>query len=290
MKIWPDYLFFSSRSYTNFLDFAAIFLNDIFRCNFENLPLIFFSDWFLNKGHKSKEFVACMNKRTATNTSEIATIRQCTPVMKRSCLTSKHIIIKTIRIPLTTLVPLAELFPKLRIVHLLRDPRATLYSQSFFGMVNKDTSQEYATMFCRRVYDDLTTAKHTSSLQSSRYFSISYEHLAKYSLESTKNLYNFLEIDFNASVVSRLENLTKAEKTCDESVLCTKSFNSSAEADKWRLSIPYSFVHTVDSVCHMLYSIVGLQSIPDEYHLRNLSFSLKRKNIHDFGDFRYVWQ
>lgn len=229
-----------------------------------------------------------MNKRTATNTSEIAAIRQCTPVMKRSCLTSKHIIIKTIRIPLTTLVPLAELFPKLRIVHLLRDPRATLYSQSFFGMVNKDTSQEYATMFCRRVYDDLTTAKHTSSLQSSRYFSISYEHLAKYSLESTKKLYNFLEIDFNASVVSRLENLTKAEKTCDESVLCTKSFNSSAEADKWRLSIPYSFVHTVDSVCHMLYSIVGLQSIPDEYHLRNLSFSLKRKNIHDLGDFRYI--
>lgn len=187
----------------------------------------FFSDWFLNKGHKSKEFFICMNQRTAKNTSVTAATKQCTQVIKRSCLTSKHIIIKTIRIPLKLLIPLAEAFPKLKIVHLLRDPRATLFSQSLHGMMKKDNNNEYATMFCCRVYNDIIIAKHTSSFPSSRYFSISYEHMAKYSFEMTRKIYDFLQIDLNANVASRLARLTNAEKNCGDSesltdkALCT---------------------------------------------------------------------
>lgn len=76
--------------------------------------------------------------------------------------------------------------------------------------------------------------------------------------ELIKNFYNFFEIDFNVSVVLWLENLIKVEKICDELELCIKFINFSVEVDKWCFFILYSFVYIVDSVCYMLYSIVGL--------------------------------
>lgn len=278
------------RSFTNFLDIAADVLNEIFQCNYENLPLPFFTDGFLSKGNKAKEFRMCMNHKT-NNISLNEATRKCALVMKKACKASKYIILKTIRIPLKILVPFTEVFPKLKILHLLRDPRATLKSQSRFGVVRTEYLQENATKFCNRVYNDITIARQTTSIASGRYFPISYENLAKYPLEMATKVYNFLEMDVNANMASRVEKLTMSEKTCGESriakTMCTKSSNSSADADKWRRTIPYHFVSVVDNACQMLYSIVGLQSIPDEVHLRNLSFSLRRETIADFGDFRF---
>nr|XP_034301083.1 carbohydrate sulfotransferase 1 [Crassostrea gigas] len=284
------YLNGNNRSYTNFLDIAADVLNEIFQCNFENLPLPFFADGFLSKGKKSKEFRVCMHQKTK-NTSLNEATKQCALMMKKMCQASKYIILKTIRIPLKILVPFPEIFPKFKILHLLRDPRATLKSQSRFGVVRTEYMQENATKFCNRVYNDITIARQTTSIADGRYFPISYENLAKYPFEMATNVYNFLEMEVNADMTSRVEKLTMAKKTCGESkiakTMCTKSSNSSADADKWRGTIPFHFVSVVDNACQMLYSIVGLQSIPDEVHLRNLSFSLRRETIPDFGDFRF---
>lgn len=284
------YLNGKNRSYTNFLDLATDVLDEIFRCNFENIPLPFFADGFLSKGKKAKEFRVCMQHKTS-NTSLNEATKRCALLMKQMCKASKYIILKTIRIPLKILIPLSEAFPRFKILHLLRDPRATLKSQSRFGVVRTEHLQDNATKFCNRVYNDITIARQTASIASGRYFPISYENLAKYPFEMARKVYDFLEMDVNANMTSRVEKLTMAEKTCGESriakTMCTKSSNSSADADKWRRTIPYHFVSVVDNACHMLYSIVGLQSIPDEAHLRDLSFSLRRETIQDFGDFRF---
>lgn len=231
-----------------------------------------------------------MHQKTK-NTSLNEATKQCALMMKKMCQASKYIILKTIRIPLKILVPFPEIFPKFKILHLLRDPRATLKSQSRFGVVRTEYMQENATKFCNRVYNDITIARQTTSIADGRYFPISYENLAKYPFEMATNVYNFLEMEVNADMTSRVEKLTMAKKTCGESkiakTMCTKSSNSSADADKWRGTIPFRFVSVVDNACQMLYSIVGLQSIPDEVHLRNLSFSLRRETIPDFGDFRF---
>lgn len=266
-------------------------MNEIFQCNFENLPLTFFSDGFLNKGKKAREFRVCMNYKRTNNTNRITATKQCVLMMKRRCLASKFIVLKTIRIPLRILVSLSGMFQKLKILHLLRDPRATLKSQSRFGIVKTNHLEENATKFCNRVYEDITLARQSPSIGSNRYFPISYENLAKSPKEMSARVYSFLDMDVTANMTMHIEKMTMADRTCGESriakTMCTKSANSSADAEKWRQTIPYSFAAVVDSACSMLYSIVGLRSVPDEEHLRNLSFSLRTKTIDDFGDFRY---
>ncbi|XP_022322129.2 carbohydrate sulfotransferase 1-like isoform X1 [Crassostrea virginica] len=285
------YLDNKTRNYTHFLEAAADVMNEIFQCNFEKLPLTFFSDGFLNKGKKAREFTVCMNYKRTNNTNRITATKQCALMMKRRCLASKFIVLKTIRIPLRILVSLSGMFQKLRILHLLRDPRATLKSQSRFGIVKTNHLQENATKFCNRVFEDITLARQSPSIGSNRYFPISYENLAKSPKEMSARVYSFLDMDVTANMTMHIEKMTMADRTCGESriakTMCTKSANSSADAEKWRQTIPYSFAAVVDSACSMLYSIVGLRSVPDEEHLRNLSFSLRTKTIDDFGDFRY---
>ncbi|XP_061164345.1 carbohydrate sulfotransferase 1-like [Saccostrea echinata] len=286
------YLDGGSRNYTNFLDLAGDALNEIFQCNFENLPLPFFSDGFLNKGRKSREFKVCLKYKSAINISATTATYQCIMMMKRLCLESKYIILKTIRIPLTVLVPLSETFPNLKILHLLRDPRPTLRSQSRFGIVKSRFLQENATSFCNRVYTDIIIAKHTPTIAPHHYFPVSYENLAKYPFQMARNVYRYLDINLNNKVTSYIENMTMADKTCSESkiakTMCTKSSNSSADADRWRQKIPFGFVSIVDNACSLLYRVIGLRSIPSEFHLRNLSYSLRGNTIADTGDFRYT--
>ncbi|XP_062600211.1 carbohydrate sulfotransferase 1-like, partial [Saccostrea cucullata] len=286
------YLDGGSRNYTSFLDAAGDALNEIFQCNFEKLPLPFFADGFLKKGRKSREFKACLGNKSTNNISATSATYQCIMRIKHLCLESKYIIIKTIRIPLAVLVPLSELFPDLMILHLLRDPRPTLKSQSRFGIVKSRFLQENATSFCNRVYTDIIIAKHTPTIAPHHYFPVSYENLAKYPLQMARNIYRYLDINLNDNVTSFIENMTMADKTCSESriakTMCTKSSNSSADADRWRSKIPFGFVSIVDNVCSLLYRVIGLRSIPSEVHLRNLSFSLRGDTLADTGDFRYI--
>lgn len=61
-----------------------------------------------------------MHQKTK-NTSLNEATKQCALMMKKMCQASKYIILKTIRIPLKILVPFPEIFPKFKILHLLRD-------------------------------------------------------------------------------------------------------------------------------------------------------------------------
>ena len=74
---------FFSRNYTHFLEAAADVMNEIFQCNFENLPLTFFSDGFLNKGKKAREFRVCMNYKRTNNFNVITATKYCALMMKR---------------------------------------------------------------------------------------------------------------------------------------------------------------------------------------------------------------
>lgn len=230
--------------------------------------------------------------KSKVNISLSSAVHQCVGIIKRRCLESKHIVIKTIRIPLKVLVPFSQIFPKLKILHLVRDPRATLKSQSRFGIVKLRFLHENATNFCNRVYTDITVAKNTPTIATSRYFPISYENLAMYPIQMAVGVYRFLGISINENIMTYVHNITMGGTSCGTSrvskLMCTKSANSSAEAGKWRLTIPYSFVSVVDSACSLLYSVLGLRSVPSEIHLRNLSYSLRGNISSNIGDFRFT--
>ena len=85
-------------------------------------------------GNKTRKLVECLEKTSnETNLSS----RLCTRILRKECLKSKVRIIKTIRTRLTWLVDILEEFPNLKIVHLVRDPRAVVNSLIRVGKCKK---------------------------------------------------------------------------------------------------------------------------------------------------------
>ena len=76
-------------------------------------------------------------------------IYHCGKMLQKVCLLSKHVVIKTICFPLYKLEHLMTEFPTMKIIHLVRDPRATLFSRfKMDAKINAKSFTPVVTDFC----------------------------------------------------------------------------------------------------------------------------------------------
>ncbi|XP_053392797.1 carbohydrate sulfotransferase 1-like [Mercenaria mercenaria] len=204
---------------------------------------------FFKLGYKTQLLLKCLE-----NASEIvyhANKMPCTDYLRKLCLESRHRVLKTIRTPLSWFHGLMGEFPNMKIIHLVRDPRAILTSQRRFGECARGKHGGLAgcTKFvCSSLEDDLTTFEMFSKLFPNRIFRLKYEDVALKPIAKTKELYHFLNLKYTDATEKYVENITMSGNN-KSFVLDTVVPNSIDMIDKWRTKISDELLETVQTMC-----------------------------------------
>jgi len=168
-------------------------------CRFELLYDTAFKDDFLEYGKKTKATLKCLNT---------ADIKMCAKELEERCKSSRLKIIKTIRTPLQLALSVMHDIPGMRIIHLVRDPRSTMKSQTHRGVcpIRSGGIPGCAKRHCANVWDNTQTQN--KSNYRDRILTIKYEDIAMNPIETAQKMYDFVDLEFNESVKKYVYEVT----------------------------------------------------------------------------------
>ncbi|XP_069119137.1 carbohydrate sulfotransferase 1-like [Argopecten irradians] len=272
----------TARKYDNFLEVAKLTIAGLATCEMESLPIKTWFNGFFVFSKKAKGTRYCVSMAKTLSES-----RACVNVTKKACHISSHSAFKTIRIPMDLLEDLMKSIPNLHIIHLLRDPRATILSQKAYGVIPAMRFRQYVTAFCDRVYKDVVSAERFRTLFPDRTMRIFYEDIAKDPKGYAKSIYNFTDMKYTTKIDSEIHSMTYGKVPEDCGQLCARKSNSTAQAEAWRKGAALELVDIIDNGCQPLYLKLGYRNIESERMLRDIKVPL-RNSISTFDDFRYA--
>ncbi|XP_072291106.1 carbohydrate sulfotransferase 5-like [Eucyclogobius newberryi] len=212
---------------------------------------------------------------------------------ERACHTYSHVVLKEVRFfELESLYPLL-LDPglDLRIVHLVRDPRAVLRSreessQSFTrdnaivleqrNLTSADVQYHIMQEICRshlRIKE--TALQKPLSFLEGRYKLVRYEDLARNPLEEIDSIYDFVGLKMTEALVEWIYKVThgKGKGTIREAFEIT-SRNAVDVSQAWRTSLPHSKVLRVQDVCRGAMSMLGYRPVNSDKEQKKLDIDL----------------
>ncbi|XP_059362668.1 carbohydrate sulfotransferase 1-like [Carassius carassius] len=210
----------------------------------------------------------------------------------QACQARTHLAIKTVRIPeIGDLRTLSE-DPRLdlRIVHLVRDPRAILTSRmaAFAGKFRAwkiwnatgrqpryvDLTQ--ITRTCRDIEYSVETSLQKPTWLRGRYLLVRYEDLALNPEEKAKEIYRFLGLDLHQRVLTWIAHNTNGTvpSSSEWNYKYSTTRDSKATAQSWRVHLNFDIVKTVQSLCNRTLSLLGYRLVQSVDELRNITKSL----------------
>ncbi|XP_041692607.1 carbohydrate sulfotransferase 1-like [Coregonus clupeaformis] len=209
-----------------------------------------------------------------------------------ACLSRGHVAIKTVRVPevgdLRTLTEDPRL--DLRIVHLVRDPRAILasrmmaFSEQFrawkiwnaTGRQPRYVDLSQITSTCRDMADSAETMLQRPAWLRGRYLLVRYEDLALNPKEKAQEIYRFVGLEMDENVHSWIAQNTNnsAPPTSKWNYKYSTTRDSKATAESWRLRLGFDIVRTLQSLCNDTLSLLGYRVVHSVADLRNMSNSL----------------
>ncbi|XP_015251010.1 PREDICTED: carbohydrate sulfotransferase 3-like isoform X1 [Cyprinodon variegatus] len=220
-------------------------------------------------------------------------IRQCGPLnltlASESCLSKQHHAIKAVRVrQLDTLRPLMEdLRLDITVIQLVRDPRAILASRMVAFSSKYKTWKAWAQdgqvpendEEVKRLKGNCDQVRVSAELGLSkpnwlkgRYLLVRYEDIARYPMQKAEEMYKFTGIPFSSQ--AREWILRNTQTTEEASGIYSTQKNSSEQAEKWRIKIPFTLVQVVQKVCGPTMKLFGYKFVEDEKTLINKSISL----------------
>ena len=231
-------------------------MDGFFQCDFSNVTEAFFSAFASGVSHRNQS-----KSLTKTYLPQVSNAS-----LSEACNQYNHTVVKILscRLPNRTIQNLEELFQQkhgydVRLVHLVRDPRAVIYSRVKLGWIKDQRSPG----FSREVHEicDLILENVQFGLLSpppwlkNRFKVIRYEDLALNTLNVTQELYKFAGFDWSASVDEWISTLAKnTEKEDPFSVYK----NALISVGRWK-NAPEPFIRTVENNCGDLMNFLGYE-------------------------------
>ena len=202
-------------------------------------------------GLKSKTFARCKIKKA--NMTQTERFHKCLDEFQKMCEESPHIILKTIRMRLSSIKHFMSELPNLKIIHLVRDPRATLISQSKLGMCKEAKGGIYGCTdkVCSQIENDLIEEEKIREEYPDRIFTVFYNQIARHPVKLASQLMSFIGAEFTDNAQSYVFNITSAGRN-DTCIICTTRSNSTEHIEHWKKTMPRSFIDIVQSRCNFL--------------------------------------
>ena len=191
----------------------------------------------------------------------------CLLLAKKSCILAKHRIIKLLRMTLDNLEPLLKTNPRLKVIHLFRDPRGIFNSQigAFLYPVDDEKLVRIrgaVKIMCERLRIDLQASYMLKAVYPDRFKVIQYEHFFDNPLsDAARDLYEFAGIEYDSKQQQIIE--TKFNRNTGG----TKGFHPFS----YRTKLPWSVVEMFNEECSEVLDRLGYTRYKDSLHLNDLS-------------------
>ena len=251
---------------------AMRLLKDIFACSYGQQTefLAFMSRMYLHR-FSSRALTApyCQNETDVKENQAFVYCKDLEPLVTSiSCAHHQHTVVKVLSHRLLSLsvdefTPLLNSGSKLKIVHLVRDPRAVIASMERVGWTSNQASTNTATSnislfkalvrnYCLNMLQTVRFALEAEEKLSSGYKLVRYEDLVSNPLQVTKELLAFSGIPMSDSVMAYLFNSTSSRhngsKRSHEEYATFRN-DVLLLIDSWRKRLSAKALRVVESHC-----------------------------------------
>lgn len=120
-----------------FYNRAFTIMNSYFDCDLSALDFRTLVHGFQTFGNKTNRFIQCYVNKTGQKINKRLSAQLCGVELKEMCQKSKFRAIKTIRIPMLYVEVYLKRYPNLKVIHLVRDPRAQVNSIGMYKNVHQ---------------------------------------------------------------------------------------------------------------------------------------------------------
>lgn len=173
------------------------------------------------------------------------------PIIKTVCKRATVRSLKAVRLNLETIEGMFNNFTNLRVIQVVRDPRAVALSRmqhsTYHGRLSGSIETE-AKLYCSEVLEDLAVKKRIEKRFPGRIMQVVYEHVVSNPVERIQQIYSFLNETVTNEVKSWLIQNTQ-----------TTVMNSSEIARRWKDNIKFTVAKQVSENCAELYRAVSFE-------------------------------
>ncbi|XP_052090753.1 carbohydrate sulfotransferase 3-like [Mytilus californianus] len=184
--------------------------------------------------------------------------QKCLESLTNRCKQSSLRVVKSIRMTTELAETLLSSLPNLKIVYLVRDPRAIIQSRMMLNLVDEQNLKTESTELCSRMDKDMHFIK--KSTMKRRIKIVRYEKFARNSVSEAKDLFKFVGSEFHTDIVKWIEQ--NSVKSTNFNPYST-SRNSSESVGRWLTQIKRETALKVDESCVNLYKAVGYKEFDD---------------------------
>ena len=260
----------SMRNSTLYEKSTTQLLRDIFNCRFKQQTefLSFMSHLQLNR-FSSRVLTSpyCKNMTDARDNRTFIHCKDLDPLITSlSCSLHRHTVVKVLthRLPFLDVNRLERLFNsgglKLKIIHLMRDPRAVIASMDRVGWTSNNSAVNTAVTnlplfstlvktFCLSMIQTLRFALSAETKFPDNYKLIKYEDLVRTPLNVSQELFDFAGIPMSDEVTKYLVSSRNSRYRSHSHEYGTLRKNASMLIDAWRTGLSEEAVRTVESHC-----------------------------------------
>ena len=296
---------------TNYNNLVASFFSNASNCHFNG-----FQDYFsfishpgLSSPHfrlssKSLSSPPLCKSFVQKSYNQSEYLSKCPPLIAESvslvCSSKRFVAAKilTHRLPRKILIGLIERFRSrktpFKILHLVRDPRAVIWSMIKLGWIQRGTvgrrvvtfqspmktstfvSQNFVKQVkrvCDRMTKDLTLSLYLSSILNAKQYRVfHYEDLTRGDEEFASRILDFTEVEFAPEVKKWLKRNTVLDS--NEWSYSTMKRNTTVTINSWRKSLSFNEAFIVDKECYRFIRKFGYVFIDNLEVLTNFALSL----------------
>lgn len=230
-------------------------------CNIDKLPLeVTIPDvehnhmWGRDQVHSIRSYWSCI--RSTTNDTK------CLPLLKKTCLSRKVTSFKTIRMKFWMIEQLLRQRSNLKVLFLVRDPRAVYLSLTLTGWY-RNTKEFNIKTYCQTLYVELLKSISLQKDFPGRIQRVYYEKTADHPEKSAAEIYEFLGLNFTSTVKDYINEISHPKKKIREYKYGTARRNSTRTAHKWEKKIPTEMAVDIDIACYDTIKELGYLSFSE---------------------------
>ena len=175
----------------------------------------------------------------------------------------------------------------LKVVHLVRDPRAIVYTH--FLSLNNETATEdeervkkYSKGLCDKMLRNIKYAITAPQWLQGKYTLLRYEDLGTNPHQITELVYKFVGVPVAPQVRMWLDKLAygvppRTQHTGSSTSGSLEDFyakNLTGSVHNWRIQLKYATVRVIETECYEVMNLLGYKIVDDEEELTTLTMSL----------------
>ena len=262
----------------NYSKFCQLVLDSFFRCSFtgigNTLPE-FSRSMFRLRSRALTGDLLCNGKKKPRHTADLKNPKICTTLttamLNKACSSHKHTTVKvlTSRIPNKTVESIRGLLEEqtsgydLKIVHLIRDPRAVVYSWVASNWIPNYTDPNFPLrvhQICEPIEKILRLGFSSPSWLKNRLKVIRYEDLTTNTTLVARQLYRFLGFDWSVDVERLIPKLHRNPSKSQSKNPYSLYRNASVVQKMWKEG-PETLIRVTEEICGDLMDIMGYQKL-----------------------------